>query len=557
MFSYKKFQKANFDKNNISMKRIYLLLAALALFVISADAQRNKRSILYDLIIQKHQKATVFTKLQLFKETENISALKNQINGVVSRASNLAVDKDVARSAFEKRPEAITLPIPYLNQHTYTLELAKELINTGAFSFGTIENNHTRTKVSTDQGLHYRGYVNGDSTSLACISMFANGDVMGLFANTEGNFIIGKVGNTDTNYIVYNTKDLLVSRGFRCAASETYPPGIKEISGNKTFPLTQDIPPVLCQKLKLYWEGDYQLYSYNFASNLTNTKNYLTGLFNMVATMYQNEGITVELSESYVWTTADSYRNTSSSAGLTDFQSRWNAMGDSYNGDLAHLVAGGTTNNGGVAYLLPAICGDRDYTYGYSNVWGEYNTVPVFSWDVEVLTHETGHNLGSNHTHWCGWNTGPGSTCGAIDNCYTLETGGGCNTCPVITDTAALPQDWQGTVMSYCHLTNSIGINLANGFGPLPQAVIRNTVSTSSCIHLGVSWTGAVDSTWENPGNWSCGSIPGADTEVILNSGLVNYPVINSDAVCRSLTQQPGANVKVNTGYSLTITGSP
>ena len=32
-----------------------------------------------------------------------------------------------------------------------------------------------------------------------------------------------------------------------------------------------------------------------------------------------------------------------------------------------------------------------------------------------VITHETGHNLGSNHTQWCGW---PG---GAIDNCYDTE----------------------------------------------------------------------------------------------------------------------------------------
>ena len=42
--------------------------------------------------------------------------------------------------------------------------------------------------------------------------------------------------------------------------------------------------------------------------------------------------------------------------------------------------------------------------------------------------------------------------------------------------------------MSYCHLA-SRGIDLANGFGPLPGNLIRNNVSTSTCLKSIVSAT--------------------------------------------------------------------
>ena len=40
-------------------------------------------------------------------------------------------------------------------------------------------------------------------------------------------------------------------------------------------------------------------------------------------------------------------------------------------------------------------------------------TVPTYSWNVMVITHEMGHLMGSNHTHACVWN---GNNT-AIDGC--------------------------------------------------------------------------------------------------------------------------------------------
>jgi hypothetical protein len=89
----------------------------------------------------------------------------------------------------------------------------------------------------------------------------------------------------------------------------------------------------------------------------------------------------------------------------------------------------------------------------------------------------------------------------------------------------------------------------------LPQAVIRNNVAATACLTSRNSWTGAISIAWENTGNWSCGSIPNANTDVIINAGLTNYPVINSMATCRSINAVTGTSLKINSNFHLTITG--
>lgn len=72
---------------------------------------------------------------------------------------------------------------------------------------------------------------------------------------------------------------------------------------------------------------------------------------------------------------------------------------------------------------------------------------------------------------------------------------------------------------------------------------------------VGVVWTGAVSTSWNAPGNWSCGIIPDANTDVVINTGVPRYPVVGSTVTVRSIKVTPGASVTVNTGFSLMLTG--
>lgn len=64
------------------------------------------------------------------------------------------------------------------------------------------------------------------------------------------------------------------------------------------------------------------------------------------------------------------------------------------------------------------------------------------------------------------------------------------------------------------------------------------------------SWTGAADNAWENPLNWSCGEVPDSFTDVTINGGTI---LINSAVTIKSLRLNPGVNLSVNPGNSLTI----
>ena len=100
--------------------------------------------------------------------------------------------------------------------------------------------------------------------------------------------------------------------------------------------------------------------------------------------------------------------------------------------------------------------------------------IPTYSWDVNVFSHEMGHNFGSRHTHNCIWNGN--ST--QIDDCGNVHGSGTPGSC-YDSQNPIIPSGG-GTIMSYCHNDN-VGINFSLGFGQQPGDVIRNNYNNASC----------------------------------------------------------------------------
>ncbi len=98
-----------------------------------------------------------------------------------------------------------------------------------------------------------------------------------------------------------------------------------------------------------------------------------------------------------------------------------------------------------------------------------------------------------------------------------------------------------------------------NMYGYKYRCVITGTFSTTyspeSVLSFAESWTGNIDTAWEKTGNWNCGVIPDIYTDVSIKSGLTNYPVVNSNAACHSLSAAPATSVTIITGQSLNIAG--
>ncbi len=103
--------------------------------------------------------------------------------------------------------------------------------------------------------------------------------------------------------------------------------------------------------------------------------------------------------------------------------------------------------------------------------------------------------------------------------------------------------------------TNNNALTLNNipsaWYGYEYRCVVDGTNSSVYTLKFTDTWIGTTDSTWENAANWSCGTVPDSNTDVIINSGTV---VLRSNVAVRSLTVSPNANFTVITGNKLTIT---
>lgn len=102
--------------------------------------------------------------------------------------------------------------------------------------------------------------------------------------------------------------------------------------------------------------------------------------------------------------------------------------------------------------------------------------------------------------------------------------------------------------------TNTASLQLSNvpttWYGYQYRCLVNGLYSNKFTLRFTNYWTGAVNNLWENPGNWSCGVVPDANTDVIMNSGTV---VLGSNALIRTLQLAPEVSFTVGSGFTLTI----
>lgn len=439
------------------------------------------RSILILLLVAFCQ--TVFSQGQVYKKVTDISSRQSRTKTydlfTASEASKqarqmpgdtanrLKINEHVLKTIKEETPEYLSFTIPDGGE-----DLKLELIPKEIYGAGYNVVNSSGQVVNGKKGLHYMGIVNGNKASLAAISITDAG-LSGFVSVGDRNYELGKLPD-DPGYVFYNTK--VIKKAFECGVKDDHLLAVfREKDFNTDFNL-KAAGYVACRAVEIYFEADYSIFQNR--GSVQATIDYVNSVFGQVAVMYENEGIEIVISQIKVWDTADPYINeNTASAYLGKFVENVNT---SFNGDLAHALS--ARNLGGGIAQLDMLCNKGRAVTG--NIDFFVGIYPVYSWDVSTIVHELGHNFGSRHTHSCTW---PG---GAIDNCASVESG----SCP----SGPAPVNG-GTIMSYCHLNNTIGINLAHGFGPLPGALIRNRVrncmgdaesgcSTAQCHEGGITF---------------------------------------------------------------------
>ncbi|RYY58466.1 MAG: hypothetical protein EOO05_16370, partial [Chitinophagaceae bacterium] len=471
--------------------------------------------------------ATVFTSQgqsinNLFQPKASFS--KN-FDNIASASQALTLNSTRLLSLRSEAPSGMQLELPFENSNL-VLDLEKVSITSPDFRVTERRPDGSEKTVSYNDGVFYRGKIRGNSSSMATVSLIG-GQVMGIISDSKGNIVLGAIeqgGLATDEYTLYRESNLKVKNPSACFASDDM---IGELPAAGTSKETQTGEPI-----DIYFECDYRMYT-DRGSNVNNVVNFVLGFFNESAAIYEAEDIKVQVSQITVWTTQDpeaaSGLNTTSNV-LNSFAARME--NSNYIGDYAHFLSRRSLG-GGIAYVLGNPCASnitRYYKTAVSAIDNNYLSYPTYSWTVQVVTHELGHNFGSNHTQWCGWSGG------ALDNCYQTEASpAGATACgpgPAPTN--------GGTIMSYCHLTG-YGINFNNGFGTQPGNRIRQVIGAATCFGT-CRMTVAI-----NKIDASCNQSNGSATVVATAAtGALTYLWSNGQTGATLLNAAPGTyNVTV------------
>ncbi len=375
--------------------------------------------------------------------------LRKVVSSPTDTLAKLSLNRDALRKIETNTPPTFSFPL-YIERRdtTITLDLVLRRIHSDGFKVTDSQNK----TVTTDKGLYYNGIIRGDSNSLVSMSIIGN-EISGFVSDKHGNLELTKLKNSN-DYVCHS---LTHAKSFICNTTDESAISIsrEDISISAR---SGAVMASACRTIELYFEADHSVYLLNGGS-LTATAAYLNRIFSQVATLYENEDIHMVLSQVKIWDTPDPYAWTPNTETFLNIFGL--AMGGGFPGDLAHCLTARDIG-GGQAYVEGFCIPYSRYKTGVSARMDlNIENVPAYSWNVNVIAHELGHNLGSPHTHSCTWPGGP------IDGCVNVEDGD-CDRGPIPVN--------GGTIMSYCHTLWDVGINFANGFGPLPGNLMRNRI---------------------------------------------------------------------------------
>lgn len=437
-------------------------------FIRTAVPKAIYKSTATDLLINQQKVADAYRDLnEVYTLDFTDARTKSLSQGLTQDAAKVVSKGEFVDYANEQaihdllalRPEVLTVKLPFKGEI-----LVVDLVQADLFGENFLVNSNNPEMVTgVKTGLYYQGTIRGENAVVG-FSFFEDEFNALISTDRVADRIIetGRMEDHGRTHIIYSDDDLLVDVHYSCGseALNQYNEAVEELA--KEDHKQQAIEKATYKCVTYFWETSYNMYQSKGTTQAVT--NYMTSLFNNFQLLYNNEQIGSKLNQLYIWTTADSYNNSLDT---------YSANRSNFGANLATLFS--TTGGGGVAWL-DVVCGSNEYyKHGFcGSVGSSFSNVPNYSWPVNVSTHEVGHNLGSPHTHACSWSGG------AIDGCGpTAGYSEGC--------TAALPSNG-GTIMSYCHLVNNVGINLSLGFGTQPGNLIRSRVN--SCITLTCDETG-------------------------------------------------------------------
>ena len=377
-----------------------------------------------------------------------------------------------------------------------------------------------------------------------------------------------EINKVEDELILFDVNDCIAENSFSCAVEDEF----EEISSSNNSSSSPTIPD--CIELAI----EIDQYTRNTFSSNTAASTWAHAIIAGVSQVYFGEvNVHINVVNTIIWNTTDPYASIINDAGtmLSTLRNHWTANNGSISRDLVHLLTKrSNTGTGGIAYV-DVLC-SNSWGYAFSSDLNSNTSFsfpnPSYTWNLFVVAHEIGHNVGSSHTHWCGWAADPALSFsgGPIDNCVNVQ-----GSCP------NNPSPQVGTIMSYCHTTSSgalidfhpvvvsqalnPGINTAGCLTACPfygctDSTALNydplaTVDDGSCVYPPVTLSGVVSDIscyGQTDGSINLSVVGGASPYTYQwSNGLTNEDIYNLSVGTYSVTVTDSLNQQATASFSI------
>lgn len=389
----------------------------------------------------------------------------------------------------------------------------------------------SRPLIADDDMLILTGCVQGEPKSFAMLALSPKG-CFGMIQSSKGNSIISSSKMDGKNPVIYDpaiARDGLFNMTeFNCGASDPHfeidtpdldNPGVPFDGGAACDGVTCDhdhshAPAQAatgglaganeCKVVDIALEYDNEMWTQSLGADNWKALFYTVALMASIDEIYRRDvGIGVRVSNVRIWYDADDpWDGANNDEQLDQLRDWYIVNGDDIDRDA--VVFCSARNSGGLAWV-GGLCNG----WGYSVCSGMNGTFPYpleeyngGNWDINVVAHELGHNLGTSHTH---------NYCPPIDQCASAIWFGSCQAVQVCQT---------GTIMSYCQLCPGGFNNVALSFHPTVATKIFDYVTSKGCVNDVDSAVTGVNDT----------------SETLMNTRVLIDVLQNDDATCSEVT---------------------
>lgn len=321
----------------------------------------------------------------------------------------------------------------------------------------------------------FRGKIRGEEHSKVVLTMI-DGNMTGIVEHNDGErYVFSPMsdGKKDAReHMLFAESGVDISPedlGFTCHT----PDDVDGHAHSTSKAVTERTLSTDLLEFQLALETDYKMFQ-KFGGDDAKMRAYVFSLIAMVSSIYEDEiNVTFIISDFNFWAEEDPYQAGGDiSVMLEKFSAYWRSNNGGIKRSIAHLITGpGSTQVGGIAYR-DQLC-DKSLGYSVSGIHAGYiYPTTTYSWDVNVIAHEIGHNFRSHHTHACAvWGTSPLDTCVSNNPKYSAYAEDACFN--------IAPRSAPGSIMSYCHLLSG---KVELTFTPPVIQVIRAGAEDAKCL---------------------------------------------------------------------------